>query len=129
MSRIRTSLPIPTQPWEAAKKKFLEGLSPEQAKQFHNATIENLFYSASAAQKKHAQGSKSWMMQERLTSLVDGIDDYGKALDVYSNAAATVMGSIWGSIRVVLHVRTYTFQLRSKLAYRAPNEKHSLTAV
>ncbi|CAO2647534.1 Nn.00g084560.m01.CDS01 [Neocucurbitaria sp. VM-36] len=104
MSSIRTTLPIPTQPWEAAKCRFLDGLSLEETTRFKDATLENLFYDASAAQKKHADRSKAWLLQERLSSLVDAIEDYGKALDVFSNTYGLVLSPIWGSLRVVLHI-------------------------
>jgi len=104
MSNIQTSLPVPTQPWEAAKNRFLAGLSQEEVQKFKDATLENVFYGASASQKQHAQGSKAWMLQERLTSLVDGIMEYEKALDVYSNTSALILCPIWGSLRIVLHV-------------------------
>ncbi|KAH7397433.1 hypothetical protein BKA66DRAFT_241811 [Pyrenochaeta sp. MPI-SDFR-AT-0127] len=104
MSNIRTSLPIPTQPWESGKAKFLEGLSQQQAAQFRDATAENLFYDASVAQKRHANNSRSWLLQERLSSLVNAIDDYGKALDVYSNTYGLVISPLWGSLRIILHI-------------------------
>jgi hypothetical protein len=104
LARLRTELPFPTRPWEAAKAKFLDGLSPEERQRFTDATPENLFYDASASQKKYARGSRSWVMQQKATSLVEGIADYGKALDVYANASSLVLCPIWGSIRVVLHV-------------------------
>jgi hypothetical protein len=40
--------------------------------------------------------------------LVDAIDDYGKALDVYSNTYGLVMSPLWGSLRIVLHVSRCT---------------------
>jgi hypothetical protein len=112
MSNIRTSLPVATQPWEAAKARFLERLSPEDVRNFHEATIENLFYATSAAQKRYAQQSRSWPLQQRLSSLVDAIDDYGKALDVFANTYSLVLSPVWGSIRVVIHVRTRIFYIR-----------------
>lgn len=111
MANIRTKLPIPTRPWESAKEKFLEGLSQEQAKQFGDATAENLFYDASAAQRTHAKNSRSWLLQERLSSLVNAIDDYSKALDVYSNTYGLVISPLWGSLRIILHVSTWHFFL------------------
>jgi hypothetical protein len=104
MASIRTSVPFPTQPWEAAKTRFLEGLSLEEKDRFQNATVENVFYDASAAQKKYAQGSKSWLVNEKLSSLTESIEDYGKALDVFSNTYGLVLCPLWGSVRVVLHV-------------------------
>ena len=101
---MRTSLPFPTEPWEAAKNRFLKDLSQEEIQKFENATLENLFYDASSTQKKHAQGSRIWAIQEKFVSLVEGIDDYGKALDVYSNTYSLILCPLWGSVRVVLHV-------------------------
>lgn len=43
-------------------------------------------------------------MQERITSFVDGIEDYGKALDVFANTSSLIMCPLWGSIRVVIQV-------------------------
>jgi hypothetical protein len=104
MSHIRTTLPVPTQPWDSAKAKFLEGLSQEDVSRFEAANIENIFYSTEVAQRKHATESKIWPLQQRMSSLVDAIDDYGKALDVYVNTNGLILSPIWGSIRVVLHV-------------------------
>jgi hypothetical protein len=75
MTGIRTSTAIPTQPWEAAKARFLEGLSPADIKRFRDATIENLFYDASATQKKYAYRTKVWPLQGRISSLVDALQD------------------------------------------------------
>jgi hypothetical protein len=109
MALIRTTVPFPTQPWEAARDRFLEGLSPEEAQIFKGATLENIFYAASASQKRHAKGSRAWAVQERISSLVEGIEDHGKALDVYSNAYSLVLSPLWGSIRVVHIVSSLWF--------------------
>jgi hypothetical protein len=110
MSNIRTSLAIPTEPWKAAKAKFLENLSTEEKALFQNATLENVFYDASTAQKKHAQ-SDSWLFQERLSPIVDAIDDYAKALDVFSNTYGLVCCPLWGGLRVILHVSNFSMSL------------------
>jgi hypothetical protein len=114
LARLRTELPFPTRPWEAAKARFLDGLSQEERQKFGGATPENLFYDASASQKNHARGSRLWMMQQKVTSLVEGIADYGKALDVYANASSLVLCPIWGSVRVVLHVSAARTSLSTK---------------
>ena len=108
-NNIRTSLPIPTQPWEAATAKFLEGLSAEEVAKFRTGTIENLFYGTSVAQWKHAQESRVWPLQQRMSSLVDAIEDYGKALDVYANTYGLILSPIWVSIRVLLHVSVVSY--------------------
>ncbi|KAF1829093.1 hypothetical protein BDW02DRAFT_602854 [Decorospora gaudefroyi] len=104
MSNIRTGLPVPTQPWEIAKARFLDGLTPAESKQFQEATPENLFYGASSAQKRHATDSRSWLLQERLSSLVDAIEDYGKALGVFFNTHGLILSPLWGSLRIILHI-------------------------
>jgi hypothetical protein len=114
LARLQTELPFPTQPWDAAKARFLDGLSQKERQKFGDATPENLFYDASACQKKHARGSRSWVMQQKVTSLVEGIEDYGKALDVYANASSLILCPIWGSIRVVLHVSAARTSLSTK---------------
>ncbi|KAF2027157.1 hypothetical protein EK21DRAFT_91811 [Setomelanomma holmii] len=100
MSHIRTSLPVPTQPWNAAKARFLEGLSPTEITRFEHATCENLFYNASAAQKRHAKRSHGWLVQERLSPLMNAVSDYGQALDVYANTYGLIISPLWGSLRI-----------------------------
>ncbi|KAH7372281.1 hypothetical protein BKA66DRAFT_551263 [Pyrenochaeta sp. MPI-SDFR-AT-0127] len=104
MHSLRTSVPVPTQPWETARARFLDGLSPNDAARFNSATLENVFYDTSVAQKKHAHDHKSWLRQERLSSLADAISEYGQAMDVYSNTYGLIICPIWGSIRVLLHI-------------------------
>lgn len=104
MSQIRTSLPVPTQPWEVAKAKFLEGLAQADIARFQAATMENLFYCTDVTIRTHAQKSRAWPLQQRMSSLVDAIDDYGKALDVYANTYGLILSPIWGSLRVIIHV-------------------------
>lgn len=104
MTDIRTSLPIPTQPWEAARERLCQGLLPHEQSLYSNATLENLFYYASSSQKDHARGSRIWRLQERLAPLVESLEEYGKAMDVYANAYPLVLSPLWGSLRVVLLV-------------------------
>jgi hypothetical protein len=105
MSAIKTSLAIPTRPWETAKGRFLENLSPNEVRVYETATLENLFYDASNNQKSHGRGSRIWRLQERLSPLIDSVEDYGKAMDVFVNTCPLVMSPLWGSIRVILLVR------------------------
>ena len=104
MADIRTSLPISTQPWEAARERLCQGLLPHEQSLYSNATLENLFYDASTGQKNHARGSRIWRLQERLAPLVESLEEYGKAMDVYVNSYSLVLSPLWGSLRVVLLV-------------------------
>ncbi|KAH0556319.1 hypothetical protein GP486_005756, partial [Trichoglossum hirsutum] len=60
----------------------MEDLSEEEKKIFANASLENLFYSASAAQKRHEEISKSRTISARLEPFVSAIDQYAIALDI-----------------------------------------------
>ncbi|MCJ1305773.1 hypothetical protein MMC08_008589, partial [Hypocenomyce scalaris] len=89
-------------PWLLARDRYLEDLTDEEKALFTHATIENLFYSASAAQKTHHALSASRAFAKKLRPFIKALEQYGKALDVYSNASATVMCPLWGSVKVVL---------------------------
>lgn len=97
------NVPI-TDPWVRARNRYLEDLDEEEQKSFKTASIENLFYSASASQKDHEMNSKTRVLSRKLEPLIAAIDQYGKALDVFSNTYSLAMSPIWGSIRVVLQV-------------------------
>jgi len=95
---------IPPDPWIIARQRYLQDLSAEQAKLFATATPENVLEGAITAQTQHEQGSKSRAWTKKLRPLVDAVEQYGLALGVSSNAAPTIMGPVWGSLRVVLLV-------------------------
>ena len=95
-----------TDPWSLARNRYMEDLNEEEKKIFANASLENLFYSASAAQKQHEEMSKSRAISARLEPFVTAIDQYATALDVYSSTYSLAMGPLWGSIRVLLHVES-----------------------
>ena len=90
--------------WARAKARLIEGLSEEEKRLFYKATPESLFYDASAAQKVHKAESTSRRAIEKLQPMIGAIEEYGKAMDVYSNASPLALSPLWGSIRVVLHV-------------------------
>jgi hypothetical protein len=137
MPTIRTSLATPTQPWEVAVAEFIAELSPSEAALYCDPTLENLFYDASFAQKTHAIGSRSWRFTDRLSPLIDAIEDYGKALDVAVNTYPIALSPIWGCLRVILQVRgdlrrhALAQQLTCLADYRSPrappNSKNSLS--
>jgi hypothetical protein len=84
----------------------MEDLNEEEKKRFATASLENLFYSASAAQKEHEEKSISRTISQRLEPFVAAIDQYGAALDVFTNTYSLAMAPLWGSIRVLLHVKS-----------------------
>ena len=104
---------LQTDAWTRARDCFVEDLSDdEQATFLSTASLEEIFYSASAAQKLHQDKSKSRALISKLDPLVRAIQQYEKALDVYANASSMIMCPLWGSMRVLIKVRLF-----SPLAY------------
>lgn len=89
----------------------MEDLSHEEKQLFLKATPEAIFYDASAAQRRHEADSISRGLLHKLQPFVVAIEQYGQALDVYSNVSPLALSPLWGSIRVLLLV--YPFQTSS----------------
>lgn len=92
----------PLDAWKIAKARFQHGLSAEEQALFESATIENIFYSASNVQRKDESNSKTRSALEKMRPLLGALEDYGKALDTYTQTAPLYLAPIWGSIRVVM---------------------------
>jgi hypothetical protein len=88
-------------PWLIAKNRFLADLDDDEASLFKEATLENIYYSASNTERDDRK-SKARKAISKLQPLVSAIEDYGKALDVFANVSQDFLTPIWGSIRVVL---------------------------
>ena len=71
---------------------------------FFQASPETILYDASAADKIHQAKSTTRGVLTKIQPFVEAVEQYGQALDVYSNVYPLVMGPPWGSVRVVLHV-------------------------
>jgi hypothetical protein len=95
---------LATEPWEVAKARFLDDLTAEEQATFNSATLENLFYQSSGAFQNYQADSRLWRARIKLQPLLDAFEEYGKALDVYSNTSSLIMGPLWGSLRVILLV-------------------------
>ena len=91
-------------PWELAKSRFLEDLEPHEKDLFNNATLENIYYSTSNANRDDAENSKTRGVVRRLGPLVSAIETYGGAFDTFAQISPQYLSPIWGSIRVVLVV-------------------------
>lgn len=89
-------------PWKIAQSRYLETLAPNERVLFHEATIENLYYSTSNSERQDGQTSKGRIALRHLQPLIDKIEDYGKAMDAYANIAPAFLAPIWGSLRVLL---------------------------
>ena len=97
-------------PWELAKARFIESLDPDstETELFENATLENLYYSTSNADREDSENSKIRTLARQLGPLVSAIESFGSALDTFAQIAPLYLSPIWGCIRVILVVaRTY----------------------
>lgn len=90
--------------WTRAKSRYIEDLTHAEKQFYMQASPETIFYDASAAQKRHEASSTSRRLINKLQPLITAIEQYGQALDVYSNASPLVLGPLWGSIRILLLV-------------------------
>ena len=98
--------PLPSQDaWTRARNRYVEDLTHEEKQFYIQATPERIFYDASAAEKSHKASSIGRGLMHKLQPFVDAIEQYGQALDVYSNAYSLALSPLWGSIRVLLLVR------------------------
>jgi len=88
--------------WETAKARFLENLDDNEKALFESATVENIFYSSSATEKQDARDSKFRTRLEKIQPLVATLNEYGKALDTYTQIEPLYLAPIWGSMRVVM---------------------------
>lgn len=88
--------------WNIAKARFLDGLDEGEKRLFTEANIENVFYKASNTEREDQKDSKTRSLLQNIQPLISAVEDYGKALDTYSNIASLYIAPIWGSIRVVL---------------------------
>lgn len=90
--------------WTRARNRFVEDLTDEEQRVFFQASPETILYDASAAEKIHQTKSTTRGVLTKIQPFVEAVVQYGQALDAYSNIYPLVMGPLWGSVRVVLHV-------------------------
>lgn len=93
-----------TDPWILARESYLSTLTEEQKELFVYASLENVLGTATAENRSYQENSKSVAWMAKLKPFIDAIENYGKALDVYSNTYSPIMCPLWGSIRVLLQV-------------------------
>lgn len=92
--------------WKEAKKKWLSDviLSAEEKEFVKTSSLEEILADTNQADQLHGAFSNSRKLATRLKSLIIGIEQYGKALDVIAGAAPKILAPLWGGIRILLHV-------------------------
>ena len=68
------------------------------------------------AEKAHRDKSISRKVSQALKPFLQGVHQYGQALDVISNSSSMVLCPLWGGIRVMLHLATEFGEYFEKLA-------------
>ena len=91
--------------WIRARDRYVEDLNDEEQQRYFNASPESLLEDASAAEKSHGTKSTTRSVMETLQPFVAAIEQYGHAIDIYSSTYSLALGPIWGSVKVLLHVR------------------------
>ncbi|CZR67167.1 uncharacterized protein PAC_17066 [Phialocephala subalpina] len=89
-------------PWALAKARFLEDLEPAERLLYDNATLENIYYTTSHANRNDAENSRTRAIVQKLGPLISAIESYGKAVDTFAQIAPLYQAPIWGFIRVLL---------------------------
>lgn len=98
--------PIPFKnAWATARDRYIEDLTEEEQQSFNKATLESIYCDALAAEEIHRASSTSRaFFEDKIRPLVAAIEQYGNALDIYSNSYSLVLCPLWGSVRVVLQL-------------------------
>lgn len=102
-------------------KEFVEALTPDDRVLFEATTKAiQLLDAIKEAEKIHKANSKGRYAGEAIKPFVDGVEHYGKAWDVLSNANSMIC-PIWGSARIVLKARQlpdWHFVFAADILYR-----------
>lgn len=104
MSRVIESTFPSTDAWVRARDRYTADLNEDEKELYYKASLEEILYDVSAVEKLHGTRSSSRSFVQKLQPLVQAIEQYGEALDVYSNTYPLVLSSLWGSIRIALFV-------------------------
>lgn len=98
MSVIRAipSLRLSGAAWTRVKERFLNDLSAEERVSFHIATLENVIYVASNAEKKFHTGNI-----ERIRPFLDALQPHSSSMAMFANSAP-FLGPLAGNVTVVL---------------------------
>jgi hypothetical protein len=93
--------------FETAKRKFLSSLSAQEAATLGTLnTAQDVLTEVRNAEENHRSRSSTRRYTKKIEPFLKGVEQYGKAIDVFVNAYPTILSLIWGSVRLILHVRS-----------------------
>jgi hypothetical protein len=92
--------------FETAKSKFLSSLSTQEAATLGTPhTAEDVLTEVRNAEENHRKKSTTRRYTKKIEPFLKGVEQYGKAIDVFVNVYPEVLSLIWGSVRLTLQVR------------------------
>jgi hypothetical protein len=92
--------------FETAKNNFLSSLSAQEAATLGTPhTAEDVLGEVRKAEENHRSKSITRRYTKKIEPFLKGVEQYGKAIDVFVNVYPEVLSLIWGSARLILHVR------------------------
>jgi hypothetical protein len=92
--------------FETAKNKFISSLSAQEVATLGTLhTAEDVLTEVRNAEENHRIKSSTRRYTKKIKPFLKGVEQYGKALDVFVNVYPEVLSLIWGSVRLILHVR------------------------
>ena len=105
--------------WELAQTQCLDGLSDEDRKLFQFSTADDARVAIKDAQNLYDNSQKPGKVWGCVNALVDGLESYGRAIDVFVNTAPLFLAPFWGTIRVFMKVCQAS--TTKQLCYRRDN--------
>jgi nitrate/nitrite-specific signal transduction histidine kinase len=92
--------------FETAKNNFLSSLNAQEAATLGTPhTAEDVLSEVRNAEENHRNKSIPRRYTKKIEPFLKGVEQYGKAIDVFVNVYPEVLSLIWGSARLILHVR------------------------
>jgi hypothetical protein len=91
--------------FETAKNKFISSLSAQEAATLGTLhTAEDVLGEVRKAEENHRSKSSTRRYTKKIEPFLKGVEQYGKAIDVFVNVYPEALSVIWGSARLILHV-------------------------
>src|SRR5690606_4804635 len=91
--------------WEIAKYEYLNTLEPAEREIIEELNPENLERSINQHMALSGLQQRINIFEKtKISKVVDFMEKFGGAADVYSNIQPEILCLIWGSVRVVLKV-------------------------
>ena len=84
---------------------FIKDLSPDEKQLLFAANLtEAVLQDAANLDQRHNDKSSGRKVAKKLKPFIEGINQYGSALDVLSNSSSIFLCPIWGAARILLHL-------------------------